>query len=357
MATSFNKLTFEAAQTARVGWFFGQKLLAARLSRPMPIPDRLRGRPMPDRRRILADLKALFEQDWRNIEAGLYMPPTDELGSPVTALRRAIDFFADLSAVEERRHGERKERLLDDPPSGDYPPYYLQKFHFQSDGYLSEASAERYDHQVEVLFGGGAAAMRRQALVPLRAALAEQGARRHGTPRLLDLACGTGSFLREVKANWPRLHVTGLDLSPHYLAVARRTLASWSRTRLVEGAAEAMPFADGEFDIVTCIYLFHELPPRVRRAVVAEMRRVLRPDGTLILVDSLQPGDEPDYDALLDSFPVAFHEPYFASYLREDLDDLLSPGFIRAQHCPAYFSKVLSYRRAADSDAFAESER
>ena len=98
MATSFDKLTFEAAQTARVGWFFGQKLLAARLSRPMPIPDRLRGRPMPDRRRILADLKALFEQDWRNIEAGLYMPPTDELGSPVTALRRAIDFFADLSA-------------------------------------------------------------------------------------------------------------------------------------------------------------------------------------------------------------------------------------------------------------------
>ena len=240
-------------------------------------------------------------------------------------LRRAIDFFADLSAVEDRRHGERKERLLDDPPDGDYPPYYLQKFHFQSDGYLSAASAERYDHQVEVLFGGGAAAMRRQALVPLHAALAEQDAHRHTTPRLLDLACGTGSFLREVKANWPRLHVTGLDLSPHYLAVARRALASWSRTRLVEGAAEAMPFADGEFDIITCIYLFHELPPRVRRAVAAEMHRVLRPGGTLILVNSLQTGDDPDYDAMLDSFPIAFHEPYYASYLREDLDDLLSP--------------------------------
>ncbi len=298
MTTSFDKLTFEAAQTARVSWFFGQKLLAARLSRPMPIPDRLRERPMPDRRRILADLRALFEQDWRNIEAGLYMPPADEFGSPVTALRRAIDFFTDHAAVEERRHGEHKKRLLDDPPEGDYPPYYLQKFHFQSDGYLSEASAERYDHQVEVLFGGGAAAMRRQALVPLRAALVEQDGRRRGMPRLLDLACGTGSFLREVKANWPRLYVTGLDLSPHYLAVARRTLVSWSRARLVEGAAEAMPFADGEFDILTCIYLFHELPPRVRRAVVAEMRRVLRPGGTLILVDSLQTGDEPDYDAI-----------------------------------------------------------
>jgi ubiquinone/menaquinone biosynthesis C-methylase UbiE len=191
--------------------------------------------------------------------------------------------------------------------------------------------------------------MRRQALVPLRAALAELAPSRRNTARLLDLACGTGSFLREVKVNWPRLHVTGLDLSPHYLAVARRALAAWSRTRFQEGAAEAMPFADGEFDIVTCIYLFHELPPRVRRAVVAEMSRVLRPGGAVILVDSLQLGDEPDYDAMLDSFPIGFHEPFYASYIREDLDRLMSPGFTPAGRFPAYFSKVLSYRRVPDA--------
>jgi ubiquinone/menaquinone biosynthesis C-methylase UbiE len=235
--------------------------------------------------------------------------------------------------------------LLSAPPSGNYPRYFLQKFHFQSDGYLSEASAERYDHQVEVLFGGGAAAMRRQALVPLKLALADPPAGGRDGAQLLDLACGTGSFLREVKANYPRLHVTGLDLSPHYLAVARRELSLWSRTRLVEGAAEAMPFADGEFAVVTCIYLFHELPPRIRRAVIGEIRRVLKPGGTAILVDSLQTGDEPDYDAMLESFPAAFHEPYYASYLREDLDRLLSPGFAPAERFPAYFSKVLSYRR------------
>jgi len=83
-----------------------------------------------------------------------------------------------------------------------------------------------------------------------------------------------------------------------------------------------MPFADAEFDVVTCIYLFHELPPRIRRAAVAEIRRVLRPGGTLIFVDSLQTGDEPDYDGTLELFPVAFHEPYYESYLREDLDRL-----------------------------------
>ena len=144
--------------------------------------------------------------------------------------------------------------------------------------------------------------------------------------RLLDVACGTGRFLREVKANYPRLHVTGLDLSPHYLAVARRELAPWSRARFVEGAAEAMPFADAEFDVVTCIYLFHELPPRIRRAAVAEIRRVLKPGGTLIFVDSLQTGDEPDYDGTLELFPLAFHEPYYESYLREDSRPVVEPG-------------------------------
>ena len=340
MLFALDKLTFNATQAARVSWFFGQKLLAARVSRPVPLPEALRGRPMPDKQRILADLWTLIEQDWCNIEAGYYARPEDGLGSPFEALRGAIDFFSDLRAVEHRRHGAPEERILSEVPPGTYPSYYLQKFHFQSDGYLSGASAERYDHQVEVLFGGAAAAMRRQALVPLQAALM-------GRPgaRLLDVGCGTGRFLREVKANYPRLKVTGLDLSAHYLAVARRELRSWSRVQLVVGAAEAMPFANGQFDAITCIYLFHELPSGVRRAVVAEIRRLLRPGGMLVFVDSLQPGDEPDYDAMLDYFPVAVHEPYYASYLREDLDRLWKPGFTPGQRVPAYFSKVLSYQR------------
>jgi ubiquinone/menaquinone biosynthesis C-methylase UbiE len=340
MPFALDKLAFNATQAARVSWFFGQKLLAARVSRPVPLPEPLRGRPMPDKRRILADLWTLIEQDWRNIEAGYYARPEDGLGNPFEALRGAIDFFSDLRAVEHRRHGAHGERILREVPPGTYPSYYLQKFHFQSDGYLSNASAERYDHQVEVLFGGAAAAMRRQALVPLKSALAGRAG-----ARLLDVGCGTGRFLRDVKANYPRLYVTGLDLSPHYLAVAQRELRSWSRVQLAVGAAEAMPFAAGQFDAITCIYLFHELPSGVRQGVVAEIRRVLKPGGMLVFVDSLQPGDEPDYDAMLDYFPVAFHEPYYTSYLREDLERMWSPGFTPGQHVPAYFSKVLSYRR------------
>src|SRR5437763_954536 len=265
MPNAFDKLAFEAAQAVRIGWFFGQKLLAARLARPVPAPPELRGRKMPDRQRLVADLWQLIERDWRNVEAGIYAKPEDRDGGPLFGLRRTVDFFADLGAVEARRHGSPAEVLLHEPETAQYPVYYRRKFHFQSDGYLSEASAERYDHQVEVLFGGGAAAMRRQALVPLREAVRRSGS----GARLLDIGCGTGAFLREAKRNHPRLAVTGLDLSAPYLAVARRRLKDWSRIELVESPAEAMPFPDAAFDIATCIYLFHELPPPVRRLVAA----------------------------------------------------------------------------------------
>ena len=344
MATALDKLVYDTAQAARVSWYFGQKLLAARLTRPMPLPERFKGRTMPDRRRILADLRKLLDQDWRNIEAGLYTAPAEWRGNPLAELGRTIDFFADLGAVDARRHGDAPS-VLTNPDAERLPAYYRRHFHFQSDGYLSAASARRYDHQVEVLFGGGAAAMRRQALVPLREALLEQpGGVRSG--RLLDIACGTGGFLAEVKRNYPRLAVTGIDLSAPYLAVAGRRLSAWSRVALVEANAEVLPFADASFDIVTCIYLFHELPHRARQGVAREIRRVLKPGGRLIFLDSLQTGDEPDYDTMLEWFPVAFHEPYYASYLREDLDRLFAPGFSPVHQAPAYFSKVLSYRRA-----------
>jgi hypothetical protein len=52
--------------------------------------------------------------------------------------------------------------------------------------------------------------------------------------------------------------------------------------------------------------------------------RVLRPGGKLIFLDSLQLGDEPDYDGLLEYFPAAFHEPYYADYIRQDLPGLFA---------------------------------
>jgi ubiquinone/menaquinone biosynthesis C-methylase UbiE len=345
MASTLEWFAYRAAQRMRLSWYFGQKWLSARLTDDVPAPPELKER-MPDRARILGDLRALLEQDWRNIEEGRYRLPEGVMAPrPLEALRKAGLYFADLRRVDLRRRAEASNEVFQAAPPGRYPRYYLQNFHYQTDGYLSRRSAELYDHQVEVLFGGGADAMRRQALVPLARFLGERGVR---GAALLDLACGTGRFLREVKSNYPRLAVTALDLSPYYLELAREALAPWSGTAFIEASAEEVPAAAASFDVVTSIYLFHELPAKARHRVIAEMARLLRPGGAAILVDSIQLGDVPDYDPLVEYFPQAFHEPYYAQYAREDLGALFAAaGLPLEESRVAYFSKVMLFRKPA----------
>jgi ubiquinone/menaquinone biosynthesis C-methylase UbiE len=336
------RLAYGAREGVRVSWYFGQKLLAARLSPSVPARPGLRER-MPGTERILRDLGALLAEDLRNIEAGRYAAPPPPLDGPAARIAAARRFFEDLGEVNRRRRENARAEMREAAPPGGWPTYYLQNFHYQTDGWLSAESAALYDHQVEVLFGGGADAMRRQALVPLGDELARIGVRGR---RLLDIACGTGRFLREVKHNFPRLAATGIDMSPYYLAEARRALAGWSGVTLAQGAAEGLPLPDAAFDLATAVYLFHELPPGLRPRVAAEIARVLRPGGLFVLVDSLQLGDVPDYDALLEHFPESLHEPYYEGYIRADLPALFGAAGLALEGTGrAYFSKIMTFRR------------
>jgi ubiquinone/menaquinone biosynthesis C-methylase UbiE len=332
------RIAYRAAHATRMGWYSGFYRLSRSLTKPIPAAPGVAER-MPSLELMRADLDALIQQDLANIEAGLYRMPEDVLPGP-SALRLAARYIADLRSVERRRHAGDGQEIFRSAGAGPFPRYYLQNFHYQTDGYLSRRSAELYDFQVEVLFGGAADLMRRQALAPIAHHIA---GRRHAELRLLDIGCGTGRFLAQVKSNWPRLPVTGLDLSPWYLAAARDRLAAWSRVSLVDGAGEALPFRDGRFDVVATVFLLHELPRKVRHAVLAEMTRVLKPGGLLVLMDSLQRGDRPDYEALMDHFPTAFHEPYYDDYTRDDLPRVLTAaGLEPAEPELAYFSKIMA---------------
>ncbi|MFZ3336542.1 MAG: methyltransferase domain-containing protein, partial [Xanthobacteraceae bacterium] len=91
---------------------------------------------------------------------------------------------------------------------GKRPRYYLQNFHFQTGGWMTDDSASRYDTQVEVLFNGTANATRRQALPQLHEVFAGRDQRKL---RLLDIGCGTGRFLDCLKQTWPRLPALGYE--------------------------------------------------------------------------------------------------------------------------------------------------
>lgn len=340
-------LGYGLGQSARAAWYGGQYILANKLAPPMrgapPVPPGS----LPGWDAIRADLFQLFRRDWDNMEAGYYPPPADMMPSPGRALAKALDFLRDLPAVNLRRRLGTGSEVFDARTRERYPRYYLQNFHYQSDGWLSDASAARYDHQVEVLFTGGADAMRRQALVPIGDWLRAHGGaegRRH-----LDIACGTARFLHDLKRAHPGLSVAGLDLSDAYLRRARRVLRRFPDIALTQGLAERLPAASGTVDLVTSVYLFHELPRTVRRAVAAEMARVLAPGGRLVIVDSIQLGDHAPYDALLERFPIAFHEPYYADYIRDDLVRVLTdPGLAHMGTERAFLSRVMVFDKPSD---------
>jgi ubiquinone/menaquinone biosynthesis C-methylase UbiE len=331
------------SQGARVAWYLSQYLVSTRVGGGRRRPAATPPPNLPTMRDLLVDLATLLRRDRANIAAGVYRMPHDAVPDLRRWIGDAALYFEDLPAVGSRRArggsdeiGEEYERL---------PAYYRRNFHYQTDGYLSARSAALYDHQVEVLFLGGAAAMRRQALVPLAAHIRR---RRSACLRLLDVGSGTADFLTFVKDNWPELSVTAVDLSRYYLAEAVRRLERWGGAGAVAGAAEALPVADGSVDVATCIYLLHEVPAAERVAIAHELARALTPGGRLIVVDSLQYGDVPGYDALLERFPTSFHEPYYADYAAADLDALFAAaGLRRTGRTIGFFSKVLVFDRPA----------
>jgi SAM-dependent methyltransferase len=97
---------------------------------------------------------------------------------------------------------------------------------------------------------------------------------------------------------------------------------------------------------VTSVFLFHELPPDVRRAVAQEMARILKPGGLLVFIDSLQMGDRPGWDGLLEAFPRRFHEPYYRHYAIDDLDALFTEaGLLPQETATAFLSKMMVRRK------------
>jgi ubiquinone/menaquinone biosynthesis C-methylase UbiE len=203
---------------------------------------------------------------------------------------------------------------------------------------MSKDSARIYDIQVESLFGGTANVMRRQCLVPLAKYIAGKDQR---NVRVLDIACGTGRFIDAACSAFPRLDIQGIDLSEEYLHEARKQVGRRPNVKFTLAKGEALPFPDKSFDCVVTTFLFHELPPAIRYSVADEIGRVLKSGGIYVHLDSLQLGDDPDYDGLLDGFPRFFHEPYHGTYVRENLAELFGvAGLVQQDTVPLFISKL-----------------
>ena len=309
--------------------------LVTHTRRPTMGPDALR---LLQRRRI-----ELHRRDLANVEAGAY-PRELLFDIPV---RRYLREFPRLLRDAPRVVRRMREHDFKDIPEVDrarFPPYYRRTFHWQTDGYFSEFSAEVYELGVELLFRGTADVMRRQIIPPITELVrAAGGAER---VRLLDVGCGTGRTLHQLARTHPAMRLHGVDLSPAYIRHARKRLADVAELTLAVENAEALPWADATFDAVTSVYLFHELPRRARRNVLREMLRVVRPGGLVVIEDSAQLADSAELGGVLRGFPAEFHEPFYADYLEDDLAAALAEvGFSVESAEPHLVAKVVVARR------------
>lgn len=103
-----------------------------------------------------------------------------------------------------------------------------------------------------------------------------------GAQELMDVACGTGMLAERLAERRPDLRVTGIDISPDMLAVARHRLPGGQFDWKV-GKAEALPVEGESYDVLTCNSAFHLV--QAPEQALAEFHRVLKPGGVFVLVD------------------------------------------------------------------------
>ena len=103
---------------------------------------------------------------------------------------------------------------------------------------------------------------------------------------IVDLGCGPGTVLSRLARRRPDLSLTGVDIDPAMLKIARRRLP---RARLLQSSIDAVPLDDQSADLVLCSMVFHHLPSTVKQRALGEARRILKPGAKFLLCDFSTP--------------------------------------------------------------------
>lgn len=120
---------------------------------------------------------------------------------------------------------------------------------------------------------------------------------------ILDVGCGTGTHL-ELYQRY-QCHLYGLDLSPSMLAVARERLGDTAQLDL--GDATNMPYEDNKFDLVISMLSLHEMSPETCSLVLSEIKRVLKNNGKILLID-FNPGPYQPLQGWISKFIITISE-------------------------------------------------
>ena len=257
---------------------------------------------------------------------------------------RSLDWDSRLAAVEN--------------PQVRYPNYYRRSIHGYDKGDLCWEAALEQEVAAQTVHAslwpdagaGGDTRLRQNYLNILKHQLCEP-------PRdILDLGCSIGSSTFGLQEIYPQAKITGIDLSPYYLAVAcynsqqRQAKGFQASQTWIHASAEATGFPDATFDLVSMFLLCHELPQSVVRAIFREARRLLRPQGHLAIMD-MNPYCEfvakvPTYVLTLLKSTEPCLDEYFSLDLKQALVDAGFQPMVEAENSPRHRTAIARINRS-----------
>lgn len=226
-----------------------------------------------------------------------------------------------------------------------YPDYYLNPFHAYDEGNLSwQAAAEAepatmsitrraipdassLDEAIEIVRGNWLRAIEQHH---------QQYSGKSTVEDILDIGCSVGWSTRFLANKFPTANITGLDLSPYFLAVAqfkeKNEPSSGKSINWMHANGEDTGLLAKSFDVVSIAYVLHECPAKATINLVKEAFRLLRPGGTIAITDN-----SPKSKILQELSPVLFTlmkstEPFLDEYYLLDLEAALrEAGFAHVQ--------------------------
>jgi ubiquinone/menaquinone biosynthesis C-methylase UbiE len=142
---------------------------------------------------------------------------------------------------------------------------------------------------------------------------------------VLDVGCGTGTLAIAAARAAPSVTVAGLDADASILARARKKAADAGlEIKFDQGMSTALPYPDASFDVVLSTLFFHHLPDDAKHATAADVARVLRPGGRLVVGDLGRPQDPLMRIAVRATVQLLDGVATTALNVRGDLPDLLA---------------------------------
>ncbi len=206
----------------------------------------------------------------------------------VAALEAYEDGQAEIEAEYEAMASKGGSLVLD--PTLERPSYWTDtEFHLAPGGWdgHSRMGFMIHDYIYDLLFatGGVGAVKPGQNFSDQRYVTAKEG-RKDSYHDILEMGVGTGRYAAALQRAWPTARIHGVDLGvselQHAKLIAARAGYEWD---LRQAAAEATPYEDNSFDMVTAFILFHEVPLPAARKILEEAYRVAEPGGEIIIGD------------------------------------------------------------------------